>query len=152
MQKQFSSLLSFIAIAFLLIAGCGKEKDPPPAAPTKTELISQSSWKFDHATASGIDISAMVNACFKDNIATFTPAGSMTLDESTVVCSPTSYAGTYTWAFQSSETILHLSAPIFTGGLSDFTLVSLNSTNLVVSQVMTVAPNPPTTVEVTFKH
>lgn len=150
MRKQFFPALSLLAIMFLLITGCGKDTTPAPA-PTKTELITQSSWKFDHAMASGTDISSSVNACFKDNIATFTTAGNMMLDEATTVCSP-SYAGTYTWTFQSSETILHLSAPIFTGGSSDFTLVSINATNLVVSQVMTVAPYPPTTVEVTFKH
>jgi hypothetical protein len=151
MRKQLLLTTSIVAIAFLFLTGCGKDDDPVPPAPTKTQLISQSPWKFDHATASGIDISGMVNACFKDNIATFTSAGNMTLDEAIIVCSPT-YAGAYTWTFQSSETILHLSAPIFTGGSNDFTLVSVNATNLVVSQVMTVAPNPPTTVEVTFKH
>jgi hypothetical protein len=115
--------------------------------------MTRSPWKFDHATASGIgDVSSAINACLKDNVAIFNAAGSMTIDESAIVCSPTSYSGNYTWAFQSSETILHLSAPIFTGGSSDFTLVSLNTTNLVISQVMTVAPYPPTTVEVTFKH
>jgi hypothetical protein len=151
MPKRFFFALSCIAITFLFITGCGKEKDPAPAAPTKTQLITQSSWKFDHAMAGSTDISSSVNACFKDNIATFATSGNMVLDEATTVCSP-SYAGTYTWTFQTSETILHLSAPIFTGGSSDFTLVSLNATNLVVSQVMTVAPYPPTTVEVTFKH
>jgi len=75
----------------------------------------------------------------------------MTLDEGTTICSP-SYAGSYTWSFQTSESVLHLSAAIFTGGSSDFGLVSLDGTNLVVEQMMTVAPYPPTTVQVTFKH
>ncbi len=149
MKKQVSPTFLFLAISFLFIAGCGKDSTPAP--PTKTDYISQSPWKFDHAIAGGSDISGSINACFKDNIATFTAAGNMTLDEGANVCSP-SYAGPYTWAFQSGETILHLSAPIFTGGSSDFTLVSVNATNLVVSQTMTVAPFPPTTVEVTFKH
>jgi hypothetical protein len=150
MRKQHLLNAFFIAIVFLLFTGCGKDKDPVPAK-TNTQLISQSPWKFDRATAGGTDISGSVNACFKDNIATFTSSGSMTLDEATIVCSP-SYAGPYTWAFQSNETILHLNAPIFTGGSNDFTLVSVNATNLVVSQIMTVSPYPPTTVEVTFKH
>ena len=149
MQKRFPLLLATAVV--LIIVSCSKNNTPAPA-PTKTQLITQSSWKFDHATAGGTDISSMINACFKDNIATFTSEGNMTLDEGASVCTPTSYAGSYTWSLQSNETVLHLSAPIFTGGSSDFTLVSVNSTNLVVSQVMTVAPNPPTTVEVTFKH
>ncbi|SRR5258706_13369282 len=149
MQKQLLSFFSFIAIVFLFITGCGK--DNAPAAPTKTQLITQGSWKFQKATAGGSDISSSVNACFKDNIATFTSSGNMTLDEGTTICSP-SYAGSYTWSFQTSESVLHLSAAIFTGGSSDFGLVSLDGTNLVVEQMMTVAPYPPTTVQVTFKH
>lgn len=151
-------LLSSIAvfIAFAVISGCKKEKKedpapPPPPPPTKTDHLTKAPWKFDHATAGGIDISNIINACLKDNIATFTSAGNATLDESAVVCSP-SYAGTYTWAFQSNETVLHISGIIFPGGNNDFTLISLNETNLVVSQVMTFSPYPPTTVEVTFKH
>ena len=151
MKKQLLTVFSIIAIAFLSITGCKKEKAAPaPPAPTKTDLLTQSSWKFDHATASGIDISSQINACFKDNIATFTANGNMTLDEGVTTCSP-SYAGSYTWTFQSAESILHLSAAIFTGGSSDFTIVSLNSTNMVLSQQMTVG-SLTTTVEVTFKH
>jgi len=150
MQKQLLSVFSSIAIAFLFITGCGK--DETPAAPTNSQLITQGSWKFEKATAGGSDISSSVNACFKDNIATFNISGNMALDEGTTVCSPTSYAGSYTWTFQENETVLHLSAPIFTGGSSDFGLVSLDGTNLVVEQIMTVAPYPPTTVQVTFKH
>jgi hypothetical protein len=151
MRKHFFTALPILAIAFLFTSGCNKNNNPAPPAPTKTQLITQAPWKFDHATAGGIDISSQINACYKDNIATFSPNGTMTLDEGANVCSP-STAGPYTWAFQSNETVLHLSAPIFSGGSGDFTIVSLTSTNLVVSQVMTVPPNPPTTVVVTFKH
>ena len=141
-----------MAIGFLVITGCKKDKKPDtPPAPTKTELITKASWKFDHATASGFDVSSSVNPCFKDNVATFSTSGNMELDEATTVCNP-SYAGTYSWIFQTNETVLHLSAPIFTGGSSDFTLVSINATNMVLSQVMTVGGYPPATVEVTFKH
>lgn len=152
MRKQLFPILLHSALALLIFSGCGKEKDPAPAAKTKTQLISQSPWKFDHATSGGVDISSSVNACFKDNIATFNSGGTMVLDESTTVCTPTSYAGNYTWAFQTNETVLHLSNPIFTGGSSDFTVISISETNMVLSQVMTVAPYPPATVEVTFKH
>ena len=149
MRKQLFLTTCLITLTFVFITACQKDEAPP--AKTKTELITQSSWKFDHATAGGIDISGSINACFKDNIAAFVSAGTMTLDESANICSP-SYAGSYTWTFQTSETILHLSAPIFPGGSGDFTIVSITETNLVLSQVMTVGGGPPTTVEVTFKH
>jgi hypothetical protein len=151
MRKQLLTALPFFAIALICFPGCKKDKttDPPPK--TKTELLSASPWKFDHATAGGADISVLINACLKDNIATFSSGGGFVLDESTNVCT-TSYAGTYTWAFQTNETILHISGIIFPGGSNDFTISSLTATNLVASQVMTIAPAPPTTVEVTFKH
>ncbi|MDP4261080.1 MAG: hypothetical protein Q8941_01000 [Bacteroidota bacterium] len=150
MRKQLLLAPAFLVIAFAVVTGCGKDKTSAPAK-TKTDLLCQSSWKFDHATAGGVDISSSINACLKDNIATFSSNKNVVLDEGTNVCS-TSYAGTYTWDLQSSETILHISGIIFPGGSNDFTLVSLTETNLVVSQVMTISPFPPTTVEVTFKH
>jgi len=138
-----------LALSFF-ISSCGKDDNPAPAK-TKTELITQSTWKFDKAMSGGFDVSAFVPACWKDNIAVFVNNGTGTLDESAVVCMP-SVAGAFTWAFQSNETILHLSAPLFPGGSGDFTLISLTETNLVVSQNITIPPNPPTDVEFTFKH
>lgn len=145
-QLLFSSL---IIAALFIISGCGKD-DPAPAK-TKTELITQGSWKFDKAVSGGMDVSAFVPACWKDNIAVFATNGTGTLDESINICSP-SVAGPFTWAFQSSETVLHLSAPLFPGGANDFTIVSLNETNLVVSQMITIPPAGAQNVEFTFKH
>ncbi|MEI9911291.1 MAG: hypothetical protein WDO71_17490 [Bacteroidota bacterium] len=45
MRKQLLLTLSILAIAFLFVTGCEKEEDPAPAK-TKTQLISQSSWKL----------------------------------------------------------------------------------------------------------
>lgn len=153
MRKQLLLSFAILTLSAALFTGCKKDKkDPAPPAPkTKTDHLTSAPWKFDHATAMSIDISAQISACLKDNIATFASNGNVVLDESTTVCSP-SYAGTYTWSFQSSETVLHISGIIFPGGTNDFTIVTLNETNLVVSQVMTIAPYPPTNVEVTFKH
>ncbi len=144
MQKQFILLL---LISFFF----GSCQKTPAVVITNTDRISASSWKFDHATSGGVDVSSQVPACLKDNIYVFNSNGSGSVDESLNVCSPTT-AGAMTWSFQTNETILHISAPLFPGGANDFTLVTLNSTNLVVSQVMTIPPNPPTTVEITFKH
>lgn len=133
-----------------VIAGCKKSSHTK----TKTELITQSSWKFDHATASGFgDISAQIPACYKDNVVVFASNGTGTVDESTNVCSPAA-PSSFTWSFQSNETMLHLSAALFSGGSGDFTIVSLTETNLVVSQ-MVILP-PPNSIQVnaefTFKH
>jgi len=151
MQKQFLPVLSIIAIAFLFITGCGKDDAPPPP-PTKTQMIAQGSWKFDHATASIIgDISNRPElACYIDNTMTFSANLSGTISEGAVVCS-TPAPPTFTWSFQTNETILHLSFTLFNGGSPDFTITALTATNLSLSQQITINGFP-TTVEVTFKH
>jgi len=104
MKKQFLFLLSLISISFLVITGCKKDDAPPPA-PTKTQLIAQSSWKFDHATASIVgDISTRPElACYIDNTMTFSSNLSGTINEGAVVCS-TPAPPNFTWSFQSSDT------------------------------------------------
>ena len=151
MKKRLISLTSLVILVILHIS-CSKEGNTPPAAKTKTDLITKASWKFEKATA-GVagDISSAIKPCLKDNTITFATNKTGSISESADVCSP-SYANNFTWEFQVNETILHLSTPVFPGGSNDFTLVSLTETNLVLSQVMTVAPYPPTTVEVTFKQ
>ena len=153
MQKQSTPLLSFIAIAFLLLAGCGKDDAPPAPAKTKTELISQGSWKFQSANSSLLgDISGNpLLACYVDNVMTFAANGNGSISEGTVSCS-TALPSSFTWAFQSSETMLHLNFTLFNGGSPDFTINSLTETNLVLSQQVTQAPYPTQTITVTFKH
>ena len=146
MLSRFYFRISIITLIAVLISGCHKA-----VVKTKAQLVTQSSWKFSKATANGTDVTANVTACLKDNIYLFVVNGTGTIDESTSVCSP-STAGTFTWSFQTNETILHLSAALFPGGSNDFTLVTLNETTLIVSQVMTIPPYPATTVEVTFIH
>ncbi len=150
MRKKFiASIACYTAILFAFPA-CEKEDNNPPEK-TKTELISQSTWKFSTAFAGSTDVTANVHACLKDNIVTFNANGTGNVNESTNVCSP-SYAGNFTWSFQSNETVLFMSAPLFPGGSGTFNLVSLTETNLVVSQDMTIPPYPTTNVKVTFIH
>jgi hypothetical protein len=151
MKKQLLLFLSFISITTLYLTAC--EKDDPSTPPTKSETISRSPWVFQSATASGTDVSSAPQlACFKDNTTTFVSNGSFTVTEGAVVCSPTT-AGTFTWSFQTNETQLVLSAPLFPGGSGTFDLISLTETNLVVSQNVIIPPSS-TGIQVvfTFKH
>lgn len=124
--------LLFIMSTFLLCAiSCKKNNDPK----TKTELITQGSWKFSTATASGVDVSGSLQTCQKDNIYAFVAAGTGTADEGSTKCNPgDSQSGPFSWNFASSETILHISTPLFAGGSNDFTLVTLSDTQLILSQ------------------
>ena len=150
MKKLLLKTTSLFLILGLVFLSCQKSVE----VKTNTELLTLSSWKFDHATATGYgDVTSQIPACYRDNITTFASNGSGTVDESTNVCSP-SNAGSFTWSFQTNETVLHLSTVLFSGGTTDFNIITLNETNLVISQSVTLPPptSVTTTVEFTFKH
>lgn len=151
MKKHF--LLSLILISGVLIYLPACQKNDPSNPPTKTELISKSPWLFLSATASGTDVSNTSQlACFKDNVITFAAGGSYTVNEGAVVCVPTT-AGTNSWSFQTNETQLVLTAPLFPGGSGTFDIITLNEANLVVAQNVIIPPSS-TAIQVvfSFKH
>lgn len=123
-------------ILALFVSSCGKDENPP-APKTKTELLTQGTWKFKSASAAGTDVSNQAppfNACRKDNILTFTAAGAGTIDEGATKCaSGDPQTSPVTWSFLSNETMLRVSVPLFPNTGNDFTLVSLSETELVVS-------------------
>jgi hypothetical protein len=155
MKNKIRLLFVLVAANFFIYSSCNKSDNPPPPTPkTKTELISQSSWKFNSAKANGTDISNQAppfDACRKDNILTFTSTGSGNVNEGLTSCSP-SEATNFTWNFTTNETILHISSVLFPGGLNDFTLVSISETALVVSQFYTPPLGPSFLVVITFQH
>jgi hypothetical protein len=152
MKKYFFALLSFLMFSILISSSCNKDDDSPPPK-TKTQLISQSTWKFSGATVGGNDVSAFLQTCQKDNILTFSATGGTgTLDEGATKCnSGDPQTNPFTWNFLNSETELFISATLFSGGSSTFTLVSLTETTLVLSQVITVSGTAQTAI-VTFIH
>ena len=141
----FFAILCFTALTF---SSCDKEDNPPPS---NTDYITKSSWKFSSAKASGIDVTAQVPACFKDNTITFVTNGTGTINESTNICTPASPA-TFTWVFQTNGTEINLNTPLVSGGSGVFKIVLLNDVSMVVSQNITIAPAPSTNVELTFIH
>lgn len=145
-----NKLILFAVFSFttLFFASCDKTDEAPP---TNSDYITKSSWKFSTAKAGGTDVTANVPACFKDNTMLFAINGTGTINESTIVCNPAS-PSSFTWVFQNNGTEINMSTPIVSGGSGVFTIVLLNDVNLVVSQTMTIAPYPPTTVELTFIH
>jgi len=149
MQKQLLSLTAIIALSFTFLTGCSN--DPDPAPKSKTELLSQGTWRFSTATSGGTDISGALQACIKDNIYTFVALGTGTMDEGATKCNGGDpQTNPFTWNFTSNETVLHVSTVLFPGGSNDFTVVSISETQLIVSQVITIGT--PQTVIVTFIH
>ena len=154
MQKKYSliALASLALISVIVISSCSKEDDAQATPKTKTELISKASWKFNKATVGGGDVSGYIEACKKDNIVTFAAAGTGTADEGLTKCnSGDPQTANFTWSFQTNESLLFVSTPLFSGGNSTFTIVSLTETQLVVSQNMTISGFTQN-VEITFVH
>lgn len=151
MKNQILSLVTSAVIIWAFLPGCSKD-DTGSKQKTKTELISQSNWKFSTATVGGTDVSAFLQTCQKDNTLSFQSTGNGSADEGATKCnSGDPQTNSFTWNFTSSESILHVSTILFTGGSSDFTLVSLSEIQLVLSQNITVSGSSQTAV-ITFIH
>jgi len=142
-------LIVAILLSGLFFVSCKKSSSHPK---TNTDFLTQASWKFDNAKVNGVDVSSLLKACETDNILTFSSNGSGTLDEGATKCNSSDpQSNPFTWNFTTNETVLHVSAVLFTGGSSDFTIVTLNDTQLVLSQDITVSGTTQNAV-VSFKH
>src|ERR1041385_438692 len=125
MKKQIASLLTILGVLSLLPA-CQKDDNNQPSSKTKTQLITQGTWKFSAATVNGVDASGYLQSCQKDNIYTFVAAGTGTIDEGASKCNGSDpQTNPFTWNFANNESTLHISTILFTGGSNDFTVVSL---------------------------
>jgi hypothetical protein len=145
MQKRLIPFLSVLALVAILYTSCSKDDDPP-AAKTKTELITKAAWKYEK-----IDPAAAQSQieCFIDNITTFTADGKGTCPDTGDQCNPPT--GNFNWNFTDSESKLHLDATLIPSGSGDFTIVKLDEINLVLSQNID-SPIGQVLVTITFKH
>jgi len=149
MKKQLLPLLALLTAGFFLLSSCDKNDDPAPK--TKTQLMTQSSWKATSATVNGT--SYPLSACILDNIYIFTTGGTGSMNESANVCAGSTAGITpFTWSFQAGETSVQLSTPLFNGGFNTVTLVSLTETELVVTFPYSPGPGVNVTIIVTFQH
>ena len=149
-MKSCKFILAFLSTITLFTA-CKKDSNNNKPK-TNTDLLVQSSWKFDNATVGGIDVSSQIQGCQKDNTITFAAGGTGTLDEGATKCnSGDPQSSPYTWNFATNETVLHVSATLFTGGSSDFNIVTLNETQLVLSQNIEIAGTSQNAI-MSFKH
>lgn len=120
---------------------------------TKKYFITRNTWRFSSAKIGTTDISASLQTCQKDNILTFAAAGTGTNDEGATKCNAGDPQTTpFTWNFAANETQLFISSTLFAGGSNTFNIVTLSSTQMVLSQSITVPPLGAQNVEVTFNH
>lgn len=151
MKKQIVLLTTVFFAAIFTLSSCQKD-DNLPVLKTKTQLITQSPWKYSSAVRDGVNLDPFLQTCQKDNITTLAAAGTGTTDEGATKCNvadPQSVS--FTWSFQSGETMLLTSAALIPGGSTTSTIVTLSETQLVVSQPYLLAGVTKDAV-VTFVH
>src|SRR5688572_9027454 len=149
MKKMSWALLASLSLIFISVS-CEDEPDEP----TKTEMMTSASWKYESATYNGAAVPPSMTACVVDNTLTFTST-TYTVTEGAVVCVPSTATATpQAWSFQSNDTQLVLASSLIPGTPSGtFTLVSLTATNLVISQNVVIPPSPTAApLVITFKH
>ncbi len=151
------SILLFCAAA-VSIFSC--KKDSSGSEESKTELITQSSWKYDNAGGDldkngSIDTplpSSLLQPCITDNFIVFQANGTATIDEGATKCDPLLTQTTAaTWSFSNNETTLNLSGSGLVGLSGQFKILVLNSTQLHLSKDTTVTGIPLALV-VQLKH
>lgn len=152
MKKHLLLAVTSVVLISCFFISCSNKEDTP-APKTKTQLLTQATWKFSSASAAGLDITNnALLTCIKDDITTFVSNGTGNISDGTILCSPTT-GGNFTWSFQSGETVLSLSASLFPGGSGTFNIITLNETNLVVSQNVVIPPSTTSiNVQFTFVH
>jgi hypothetical protein len=142
-MKQLLWALPILFMVFTV--SCKKSNSTPPK--TNSDYLTQGSWKLSMATSNGADVTSSVPACKKDNIYTFSANLSGSMDEGATKCNSADPQTTsFTWSFTTS-TVLHVTIPLFPGSGNDFTLVTLNDTQLVVTFVQSGQ-----TIVATFVH
>ncbi|MEK7226425.1 MAG: hypothetical protein AAB221_12205 [Bacteroidota bacterium] len=152
MKKQILHFLVAACFITLISVSCNKDDNNTTPAKTKTQLIMQGSWSFDKIFQGTTDVTLGTPACYKDNVVTFTTTTNGTVNEGANICASPAPA-TFTWSWNSGETILQLNTSFFPGGSTNFTLVSLTETALVVSQVANFgAPGDPQAYTFHYKH
>jgi hypothetical protein len=77
MQKKLILFAGIFAFSVILNTSCSKDDDNPPAAKTKTQLITAAAWKYEKIEPA---LAETYIACFKDNTTTFTSDGKTKLN------------------------------------------------------------------------
>lgn len=152
MQKMAlcSGIVLLLTSAF--ITACKKDSDNNTnTAKTKTELITSSTWKFDNAKLGTTDISGFFDDCEKDNTVTFASNGTGTIDEGATKCDDSDPQTTpFNWSFESNETSIHTTTPLFPG-TGDFKINTLSDSQLAVARD-TVILGTTQSIVITLKH
>lgn len=156
MKKAFF----FLPVLVLAISCDKNDNKDNTSGTTKTQIITQSAWKFENAGVdfdkngtAELDISNQIEACAKDNTYKFEANGSGTINEGAMMCSTSpGQTAPFTWAFISNETELKITsnaAQIING---QYKLVGLTDTRMTLSKDTTITGMGSATLIANFIH
>ncbi len=153
--------LFLVPIGLMILAGCQKNGGYGGSTKkTKTELLTASTWKFDHA---GLDLDnngsidaplpgGVLQACDTDGSLTFNANGSGIGDEGLTKCNAASpQTVNFTWSFKNNETIINFSDVLFGGLTGDIKLINITDKFLTLEKDIT-GMGPTVNVIVVLKH
>jgi hypothetical protein len=139
--------LSLLLIG-IVVFSCKKSSDK---GPSKTELITSATWKYDtiaiDADKNGTPDTQVppgyLEQCELDNTLTLKADSTGVLDEGPTKCSSTDPQTTpIHWSFKENETVLSSPDPIFGGFSGDAKINTLTSTKLEVVKEVTITGFP----------
>ena len=146
-----------IAVCFAF-ASCSKDSSENNG-PTKTELLTKSSWKYEDAGADAdkngtidLSITSSIPTCVIDNFLTLSANGSGVVDEGAAKCDVNDPQTTaVTWSFANNESSLNLGGGGIIGVTGQFKIITLNESTLSLSKD-TVYQGFPTSMVIKLKH
>ena len=100
-MKQLTLIIA--ALAFLTISSCKKDDEKK----SKTDYLTSSPWKIKSIVVNGIDGTAFIEACSKDDTQKYNVGGAGLFSEGATKCDPADpQTEPFTWAFAASESQL----------------------------------------------
>ena len=152
----------FLAASLLLLAfsfACKKGGGGGPKS--KTELLTQASWKYENAA---IDVDGngtpdsplppgILEACDLDNTITFNSNGSGVVDEGSTKCNAADpQSAPFNWSFKNNEQVITFTNIAFGGLDGDVTVKTISETQLEMHKPVTVGVGTTVNVIVYLKH
>ncbi len=158
-MKSLFKLNFLVALTCLVVLGsCSSEDDTDPPKTDAQIIGSGIAWKFSAVTAAGIDARAFIDACHLDNLITFnfeTNLKTGVVDSGATKCDDTSpQTEDFTWDYNDSTKILSVNSDIIDipGAAGDLKVVSVTSTELVLSQNVAIPGFGTQEVKLTLVH
>ena len=107
-MKQITLIIA--ALAFLTISSCKKEEEKK----SKTDYLTSSPWKIKSIVVNGIDGTAFIEACSKDDTQKYNVGGTGLFSEGATKCDPADpQTEAFAWAFAAGESQLVIDGDAF---------------------------------------